>query len=402
MTSSFLVGTTNPLTPDIQKKIPKLFGHIQGYVKMYKQYPSRKYLASTFGQSEQEVTAMCKELVQEGKLQEENGTFYIPGMKTLEELQGKTSNIVAPVQQDKPIITGDPAEPINQDKPDNSLDSPTMKQDVFSVPEMPENETQANTGYPHVVEPRKYRKRTHSTSNKYNRVMFAIFKVVIFFVGVAFIYIGIKYNYHGNMLLNPDPIDAYIRSFAFMLVSIIFFEMWLFFWGKRKHICWIFLFGYIVLFLFNTGTILYYQYDKFQDHNTFSATKIQNKRDQSRLDYLTKTIADLESKQKNFQDKRELTSSILKKIDESDDRYHFNVTRNTLTSIDNELDKVTASLQKSREEKSKLESVTDIYTDEKKPLFSGWVLIFYLFLPSFAIELLASTCLALLLFIKFE
>src|SRR4030042_1730067 len=76
-----------------------------------------------------------------------------------------------------------------------------------------------------IIMPAKKQNNKKNIDNKYNNIMFPVFKAVILLVGLAFIYIGIKYNYYGN-LKNKDLSDSFICAFAFMLMAIICFEIW--------------------------------------------------------------------------------------------------------------------------------------------------------------------------------
>ena len=255
-----------------------------------------------------------------------------------------------------------------------------------------------------IIMPAKKQNNKKNIDNKYNNIMFPVFKAVILLVGLAFIYIGIKYNYYGN-LKNKDLSDSFICAFAFMLMAIICFEIWLFYFQKKKKISWFFLFLYLLLFTYNTGTIMYYQYEKYQEKNVFSKEKIKTKKDLSLYNNIKNQISITERKQKDLQDERDRQFKILNTLDQSDDSkkysfYFWNIRGKK--GLDEQIDNINLEIKKLRENMLNIESNSKIIENEKKELFTGWMLLVYLFLPSFTIEFLASICLALLLFLKFK
>jgi len=233
-------------------------------------------------------------------------------------------------------------------------------------------------------------------------IMFVIFKIIIGLVGIAFIYIGIKYNYYGN-LKSKEPIDAFICSFAFMIMAIVAFEVWIFFWIKKNGLSWLFLFLYLLLFVFNTATILYYQYDKYQDKNIYSKSMIQTKKDNVQLNNIDDNIKTLNDELTSLKTERDRQRQILSVTDKDDKQYAFYYWNlNGKNGFENKIIEKDNELQKLKNNKLTLLNNSDIIINEKKELFSGTLLMIYFFIPSFTIELLASICLALLLFIKFK
>ena len=110
-------------------------------------------------------------------------------------------------------------------------------------------------------------------------------------------------------------------------------------------------------------------------------------------------------KQNDIQGERDRQFKILQSLPRDDKEYSFyywNI-NSKKNGLDTQISNINDLIEKARNEKMFIENENlQIFTSEKKELFSGLVLLIYLFLPSFTIEFLASICVALLLYIKFE
>lgn len=227
-----------------------------------------------------------------------------------------------------------------------------------------------------------------------------IFKLIIFIVFILFCFIGITYNYYGNLQIKDNHVDALSCAIAFMLISIVFFKMAIDNFRKKKiFIGFVFSLIYVCLFCYNTSTVLKYQYEKYQD-KMYSTEKVQTKKDNLNLIQLNEEInlikEELETKKKerNRQEKILLT---LKDGDKDYNYYYNNLNGLGKRSLNIEIKNLITKLEDKNKEKYDLINNSNVMESEKKPLFTGWILNIYLFFPSFVIELLASISLVLLL-----
>jgi len=353
--------------------------HLSGHRVLKDLFPPMTILKDRFHLTQEELLSLMKQLSTTG-MTENNIYKYYSG-----ELNDNLMVKVARKPKEKKTIEQpEIKDELNPEQPEDKIIIPEKKQEVKKV-------------QPNI-----------------NINLFKFFRIIIAFVGICFVYIGVKYVFYGNMknFNNKDYIDAFICAFAFLLMSIICLEFTIFFIIKKNLLFILFAFIYFILFCYNTGTILYYKYDVYLSKNVFSDEKIQTKKDLNKISEIKNNIDDLQSKKNNIQSSRDLQFNLIKNIDSqkgdnTSDKLRLKYERGQqykiLQGIDNQLSQINNEIKTARDEKITTESNNSgIFQEEKHELFSGWVLALYLFLPSFAIELLASICLALLLFIKFE
>lgn len=231
---------------------------------------------------------------------------------------------------------------------------------------------------------------------------FFLFKIILFFVFLNFCYIGIKYNYIGNLKFKEN-IDALSSAIAFMFSAIIFFKLSIDAFVNKKFIKFVIcIFIYILLFVYNTFTILNYQYDKYYD-KIYSEKFIKFKKDEEQINLIDMEIKLIENQLNTKNKEKERQEKILFSLDinDKDYLYYFNNLNGLYkNSLNMQIKNLIKDLNKKLEEKNKIMQESDILKSKKPKFLTGILLNLYLFFPSFVIELLASITLTLLFYIK--
>jgi hypothetical protein len=258
-----------------------------------------------------------------------------------------------------------------------------------------------------------------SYKEKGQKPLFVFFQFIIFTVFIAFVYISVKYIYNGNLrfLGNTEHFDATISAYGFSLCAIVFFDMAILYLIKERKRnkrnrnyskVILFFFLWIMLFVFNVATILYYKYYVYQDRISNSTENIQQGKDKNKYADLKDKISELKKDRARLEKEYDRQIKILESMKEDDKEYAFyywnihnpiNVKRPGLLAL---LDKNKNDYDNAIELKGSMENNSTVLNTNKKELFSGTVLIVYLFFPSFIYELLASICMALLLFMNWN
>ena len=96
------------------QKNQKLFDHINKYIKFYKRYPNRKYLASYINLSESELLKHLDYLVEKNKMAKKDGNYYIPEIETKEAAEKEEvtikKDIPETIKDDSKVEVQKPAE----------------------------------------------------------------------------------------------------------------------------------------------------------------------------------------------------------------------------------------------------------------------------------------------------
>lgn len=239
-----------------------------------------------------------------------------------------------------------------------------------------------------------------------NNILFLILRISIAIAGFVLIAIGMKYNYYGVFYFLKDNLDSKLRAFAFMLLAIIFFEIWLYFWINKKNLSWFFLICYICITGYNSMTVLYYQYHKYQDMNLFSNENVENKKNDNRYNSIQKKIDSLDSEIIILQSQLKTAQETLSKLNDGDKNYWFYY--NSINSRNPKNMGYILSIEQKTSERNNLidqqDNIidnTNVISNQKKELFLGKTLLLYILLPSVFIEFFASICFGLVLYLKF-
>lgn len=352
------------------------------YIKNYKRMPESYILCKYMDCDNEKLNKIIDDLVIQGKLKKEGNKYIIPGRVVKENIELVKKEIEIPVivkTEKKEELKELPIE-INPDKKE------------FILKESPKE----------ILEEEKDVKKTiikkYKTLKENKKLdMNMVFNIILFAVFIDFCYIGIKYNYYGNLNFK-DHLDALTCAIAFMLASIIFFKKAIETLINKKSICIIYFVIYLLLFCYNTGTVLQYQFDKYQD-KLYSVENIKTLSEKNKDVLTDKKIKIIEDELKNIEKEKLRQETILSGLSKEDEKYNFYYWNINRTDRNNpgfikKIEIKNNELLKLYEDKSRVSEST--VKTEKKKLFSGKLLTVYLFFPAFVIELLASITLVLL------
>lgn len=351
----------------VLNKTIKLYNHIIWYVNRYNNSPPTvPYLAKYMQTDEKEVVKLLDDLSKQGKLKRLNNKFSIPAVS-------KKDN---PVKEDDKKTDETESVPLSID----SVVSANEKKEAIKLKTAGVQSTKSFHAFPRI---------------KKNLNLPAVFNFIIFAVFLDFVYIGIKYNYYGNLDFK-DRIDALTSAAAFMLAAIVFFKKFIEKAKEKKPIALLYFCIYLCLFAYNTMTVLQYQYEKYQD-KLYSQENVENTSKINQSEIITKKISIIEKEIQDIETEKNRQEKILSALTTDDKQYNFYFWQiNGSNGFLKKLESKRSALNKLFDEKSNLSK--EIKTDKTKSrLLSGKLLTVYLFFPAFCIELLASISLVLLL-----
>jgi hypothetical protein len=240
-------------------------------------------------------------------------------------------------------------------------------------------------------------------NSKNKKPIFLMFQVMIFLAFISFFYEGVKNVYEGNLLFTgiEYKIDSFICAFMFLCMGIVCFDMAIFYAiRKKKALFFLFIFLFSVLFIFNAGMILYFKNHIYKDKILLSSEKVQSIKDSSKYKDILKSISEKEKDKMRIQSDYDRNNKILSSLNRDDKEYGFYFWR--IDKLDKDINSKSDEIDRLIIIKNQIESSSNIIKNSNQELFTGWILNFFLFLPSFLMELFASISLALLLFIKLK
>jgi hypothetical protein len=383
----------------------KLYNHIVWFIKSFKRIPDRLQLSRYMNCETGHINKLLNDLVIQGKLIKDGDKLLVPGRVVKENIIPVKSEIEIPLiikdvkaKEDLPIIlekevlknTNDIKEPLIHDFFNDSSEieknKPLKIKDLKSV----------------II-----KKNTNEILYFVKNInMSTVFNIIIFLVFIDFCYIGIKYNYYGNLNFK-DQTDALTSAIAFMLASIVFFKKSIESFTAKKTVSGkvkhhkilnglLFFCIYLALFCYNTGTVLQYQFDKDQD-KLYSIENVKTISEKNKDQILDKKIKLMEDEIIQIEKEKSRQENILSTLTKEDEKYNFYFWQiNGSNGFLKKLEIKKTSLVNLYDEKSKIIENTNIIKTEKKKLLIGKALKVYLFFPAFVIELLASISLVLL------
>jgi hypothetical protein len=235
--------------------------------------------------------------------------------------------------------------------------------------------------------------------NKFKIDKILAFKIIIFVVFIAFLYLGIKYNFI-SFYQTKDFYDALISAIGFFVFSIVSFECFILFIINKKYILSLaFLLIFIVIFISNFITILESQFEKYQDY-TFSDTKITQDNNSILYKEYQKQEKEFEIELDNRIEERNKLN-----IDIKNKWTVWNITNKQIPDIQNKLKEIRVKkenilLNNTIVEKKKItiyELIADLFKTETNNI--QFILLIF---RALTIDLIASISLALIFFLKDE